>query len=164
MMLNTGRNLILLLLSFPSVQSPSEFLNKKPQPPALDRRQSIAVVEGLTNNRIVPSPTPAPTYTHPTPPHILERKCSLQVTGVGEGQSLVDAMSTRSSPGLSDMAMSNNRDALVRSVRHGITIFDDTFLEIHIHINYIWMLIMMGIYTIPNVELFCYANLLSCVA
>ena len=93
----------------------------------LDRRQSIAVVEGLTNNRVVPSPTSVsiatplsshtPTPTPPPPPphsHVLERKLSLQVTGVDEGQSLVDAMSARSSPGLNEMAMSS--DALVHSV------------------------------------------------
>ena len=97
------------------MQSPSEFLSKKPpipQPPALDRRQSIAVVEGLNNNNRIFSPTPTPT---PPPLHLFERKGSLQVTGVGEGQSLVDAMSARSSPGLADM--NNNRDSLVRSVR-----------------------------------------------
>lgn len=121
-----------------SVQSPSDYLNKKPQPPVLDRRQSIAVVEGITNHRVIPSPTgtgSGPTSSHPTPTptppppgpphsHLLERKFSLQVTGVGEGQSLVDAMSARSSPGLSDMAMS--QDALVRSVSYEIslTIFE----------------------------------------
>ena len=103
-----------------SVQSPSEFLNKKPQPPqpsVLDRRQSIAVADGISNNRIFPSYTKSssPTPT-PPPPYLLERKSSLQVTGVGEGQTLVDAMSARSSPGLADMAMTNNRDAHVRSV------------------------------------------------
>ena len=38
------------------------------------------------------------------------------MTGIGEGQSLVDAMSARSSPGLSEMAMSNSRD--VKAVRN----------------------------------------------
>ena len=93
----------------------------------LDRRQSIAVVEGLTNNRVIPSPTgistTAPMSSHtptptPTPPpphsHVFERKFGLQVTGVGEGQSLVDAVSARSSPGLNEMVTSS--DALVRSV------------------------------------------------
>ena len=103
-----------------SVQSPSEFLNKKPPPPqpsVLGRRQSIAVVEGLTNDRVFPPHVHSASPT-PPPPHLLERKCSLQVTGVGEGQSLVDAMSARSSPGLADVAMNNNRDAHVRSVRY----------------------------------------------
>ena len=106
-------------------------MNKKPQPPMLDRRQSIAVVEGLTNHRVIPSPTasgsgptssrPTPTPTPPPPSngHLLERKYSLQVTGVGEGQNLVDAMSARTSPGLSEMAMS--QDSLVRSVSSDIS-------------------------------------------
>lgn len=122
------------LFLFSLVQSPSEYLNKKPQPPVLDRRQSVAVVEGLTNHRVIPSPTststasgptssrPTPTPPPPPPPphnHLPERKYSLQVMGVGEGQSLVDAMSARSSPGLSEMAMS--QDTLVRSVSDGIS-------------------------------------------
>ena len=121
------------LFLFSSVQSPSEYLNKKPQPPMLDRRQSIAVVESLTNHRVIPSPTasgsgsgptssrPTPTPTPPPPSHghLLERKYSLQVTGVSEGQNLVDAMSARTSPGLSEMAMS--QDSLVRSVSSDIS-------------------------------------------
>ena len=122
------------LFLFSLVQSPSEYLNKKPQPPVLDRRQSVAVVEGLTNHRVIPSPTststasgptssrPTPTPPPPPPPphnHLLEREYSLQVMGVGEEQSLVDAMSARSSPGLSEMAMS--QDTLVRSVSDGIS-------------------------------------------
>ena len=44
----------------------------------LDRRQSIAIVEGLTNNRVIPSPTgvstTAPMTSHtPTPGHIAWR-------------------------------------------------------------------------------------------
>ena len=105
----------------PAVQSPSEFLNKKPQlpsPSVLDRRQSIAVVEGLVNNNRVSPSHPPTTTTAATPPpnHVFERKYSLQVTGIGEGQSLVDAMSARRSPGLAEMAMANNREDLVRSV------------------------------------------------
>ena len=101
------------------MQSPSEFLNKKPQPPQpaiLDRRQSIAVVDGLANNRSSPSSHALTSSTTPPPSHLMERKCSLQVTGVGEGQSLVDAMSARSSPGLGDATVMSNRDGLVRTV------------------------------------------------